>query len=72
MTDLFTHALQLCSVLIVNALIGAVVWAAVDDEQQQLFQQYLDFSQGNRWLATIVLELWPLALFLAWQIRRHR
>lgn len=48
----------------VNALIGAVVWATIDDKQQSLLAWYKSCPAEISWFAQpLALSLWPVVLW---------
>lgn len=57
--------------LLLNALIGAAVWAAIDDDRQSLFRWY-DSAPGplGPMLQFLILQAWPVGLWL-WRRGRH-
>ncbi len=51
----------------VNAVIGAVVWAAIDDENKSLLAWYR--SCPSPFLQPLVLMAWPVGLFFWWRVK---
>lgn len=51
--------------ILVNAVIGAGVWAAIDHPDQRLYRWYHDCPKRIAWFAQpIVLSAWPVGLWL--------
>ena len=47
-----------------NMIIGASVWAAIDDDQQSLLRWYHECPPQIAWLAQpLALTAWPIALW---------
>lgn len=58
--------------LLVNAAIGAVVWSSIDDENKSLYEWYSEAPGGpiaHSLLSALVLEAWPIGLWLWWRNR---
>ena len=52
----------------VNAFIGAVVWAALDCEDERFYHWYKSCPPEIAWFAQpLVLTLWPVAVYLWWK-----
>lgn len=56
----------------VNMVIGAGVWAGIDDKDQQLYRWYKDCPQQIAWLAQpLALMVWPVTLWMWWKNKRN-
>ncbi|MDO8357294.1 MAG: hypothetical protein Q7U76_12965 [Nitrospirota bacterium] len=55
-------------VLLLNCLIGAGVWAAIDEEDGRFYKWYCDAPRG--WIKPLVLLAWPFALWV-WHRETH-
>lgn len=65
-------ALWVLGGIVCNMLIGAGVWAVIDDEEQRLYHWYKDCPPQIAWLAQpLVLMAWPIGLWLRWKNKRH-
>jgi len=65
-------ALWVLGGIVCNMLIGAGVWAAIDDEEQRLYRWYKDCPPQIAWLAQpLVLMAWPIGLWLWRKNTRH-
>lgn len=61
----------LCGVIL-NMILGAGVWATMDDGDQNLLRWYKSCPEEISWiLQPLVLTVWPLGLWL-WYIKRKR
>ena len=58
--------------LAVNMIVGAGVYAAIDTDDQQWFIWYRDCPPEVAWFVQpLVLELWPIGLWLWYQDTRQ-
>ena len=59
---------------VVNAVIGAAVWAAIDDEQQSVFRWYQsavkEFGMLGPIMQVLVLQCWLVGLIF-WLKNKH-
>lgn len=53
-----------------NMLLGAVILAAVDDDEQRLYRWYADCPLKNLG-PLVMLTLWPAMAFIAWKMRQQ-
>ena len=55
-----------------NMVIGAGIWAAIDDEDKHLYLWYKECPPQIAWLAQpLVLMSWPVALWIWWKNKRN-
>ena len=56
--------------IVANMIVGAGVWAVIDDRDKRLYSWYKDCQPKVVWLAQpLVLTAWPIGLWLWW--KRH-
>lgn len=54
----------------VNMILGAIVWASIDDKDHRLYRWYADCPHKIAWIAQpLVLMAWPVGLWL-WSKQR--
>ena len=54
--------------LTANTIIGAAVWASVDDNERRLLAWYRSCPvRASAWAQPLVLNAWPVALWLWWR-----
>ena len=55
-----------------NMVIGAGIWAAIDDQDKHLYRWYKECPPQIAWLAQpLVLMAWPIGLWMWWKNKRH-
>ena len=55
-----------------NMVIGAIVWASIDDKSKQLYRWYCKCPAEIKWFApALILSAWPIGLWL-WIKMRHK
>jgi hypothetical protein len=59
----------LIGAFLINLLIGAGVWAAIDPDDRRLFRWYA--AAPYEWLKVAVLSAWPVGLYLWWRETRR-
>ena len=61
-------ALWILGFVAANMLLGAIVWASIDDDEQRLLEWFKDCP---RWIAPImqplVLMAWPVGVWFWWR-----
>lgn len=56
--------------VVVNLVVGAGVWASIDDKEQRLLYWYTDCPPQIGWLVQpIALTAWPVGLWFWWRMR---
>ena len=59
--------LWILGAIVANTLVGATVWASIDDKDQRLFKWYESCQPETAWLMQpLVLNAWPVGLWLWW------
>lgn len=65
--DYITIALLAIGVFLVNLVVGAAVYAFIDDDERSLYEWYCKCPFG---LEALILTFWPIGLYI-WFINRR-
>ena len=58
--------------VVCNMVVGAGVWASIDDKEQRMLRWYKDCPPQIAWLAQpLVLMAWPIGLWLWCRNKRN-